>query len=118
MTEEYTSGPTKRAGALRSHLLKQFFYLRTGLTERGLSAFCTGNFTLPLATISSSSSSARTKKNKELNFLRRLNKMTTLKFISQEEKMRGGGGSSIFWKVGVTNSWRFNLLLRTLGLQQ
>ena len=71
MAEEYKSGAVKRAGALRWHPLKQFvFYLRTGLTERGLSAFCTGNFALPLATISSSSSSAKTKEEQRVKFLK------------------------------------------------
>ena len=68
--KEYKSGAVTRACALRLASFETiFFYLRTGLTERGLSAFCTGNFTLPLATISSSSSSARTKEEQTVKFL-------------------------------------------------
>ena len=92
MTEECKSGAVKRAGALRWHILKQFFfYLRTGLTERGLSAFCTGNFTLPLATISSSSSSARTKEEQRVKFLKTVKQHdnTSIYFSG---RINGGGG--------------------------
>ena len=69
-----------------------FFYLRTGLTERGLSAFCTGNFTLPLATISSSSSSAGTKEEQRVKFLKTVKQHDNTSIYFSGRKNWGGGG--------------------------